>query len=56
MQYPIEYKTIPVQFAFLVSKDGTIEMKSIPKTHNKLKFKDEKEARKYIKNLKELLN
>jgi hypothetical protein len=55
MQYPIEYKTIPVQFSFLISKDGTLKMQPVQQVIQEKKFKNEKEAREYIKNLKEII-
>lgn len=55
MTYPIEYKTIPVQFAFLVSADGTVQIQPAGKLKDTLKFDSEKEAREYISNLTEIL-
>ena len=47
MTSPIIYKSIPTQYAFFTEDDGT--------KLDGMKFKDKKEARKYIKNLKEVL-
>lgn len=51
--YPILYKIIPVQFAFYVSKDGTVQITTISDIPKKLKFKDEKDARKFISKYKQ---
>lgn len=48
MQTPLIYKTIPTQFVFLVSKDGTLNITQVSDVPKELKFKSEKEARKYI--------
>lgn len=50
--YPIEYKVVPVQHAFLVSSDGTLQIRQVTKVEREMKFKSEKEARKFIRNYK----
>lgn len=54
MQNPIIYKQIPTQYAFFTEKDGTVRVSLLTKL-DKMKFKDMKEARVYIKSLKEVL-
>ena len=46
---------IPVQFAFLVGKDGTLQIQAVSKLDREIKFKNEKEARNYINNYNEQL-
>ncbi len=55
MTYPIIYKTIPVQFAFLVHEDGRLQIKMLSPVESEKKFNSEKEAREYIESLKEIL-
>jgi hypothetical protein len=55
MNYPIEYKMIPTQFAFLVGDDGTVQIKQVTKPPKEMKCKDVKEARKFIREFKELI-
>jgi hypothetical protein len=55
MTYPIVYKSILVQFAFLVHKDGKLQIKMLSPLPPEKKFDSEKEAREYVKNLKEIL-
>ena len=55
MKSPIEYKTIKVQFAFFVHEDGRLQMKMLNPLPPEKKFENEKEARKYVKNLKEII-
>lgn len=50
MTYPIEYKKILVQFAFLVHKDGTLQITPVTKVEREMKFKNDKEARNYVEN------
>lgn len=56
-KYPIEYKMIPVQFAFLVSHDGTVQMSPVDKSkmEQNLEFKSEAEAREFISQLNEIV-
>lgn len=54
-KYPIEYKPIRVQFAFLVSADGTVQMQPVTPIERTRTFASEKEARAFISNLSELL-
>lgn len=49
---PLYYKLIPVQYVFLVSKDGTLKIKPVSDVPKEIKFKSEKEALEYIKNYK----
>lgn len=51
---PIIYRQIPTQYAFFVEKDGSVKVTIVTKLDN-MKFKDEKEARSYIKKLKEVI-
>lgn len=51
---PIIYKTIPTQYAFFVSEDGSVKVTLVTKLKD-MKFESEKEARFYIKNLKEII-
>jgi len=53
--FPIIYKMIPVQFAFLVSKDGMVQINPVSDVPKKMKFESEKKARKFISNYKEQL-
>jgi len=55
MTYPIEYKSIPVQFAFLVHKDGGLQIKMLSPLPPFKQFDSEKEARQFIKELKEII-
>jgi hypothetical protein len=55
MTYPIIYKTIPVQFAFMVHADGRLQIKMLSPMEVEKKFKTEKEAREFVDNLKEVL-
>jgi hypothetical protein len=55
MTYPIIYKTIPVQFAFLVHEDGRLQIQMLHPLETEKKFKSEKEARDYVKSLKKIL-
>lgn len=52
IKYPIIYKKIPTQYAFYVSSDGTLQIKQVTDIPKVIKFKNENEARKYIKNYK----
>ena len=54
MIYPIIYKEIPTQYAFFIEDDGTVKVTIVTKLDN-MKFKDMKEARSYIKKLKQVL-
>lgn len=54
MKYPIVYKSIPTQYAFYVEDDGTVQVSIVTKLHN-MKFASEKDARDYIKKLKEVI-
>lgn len=51
---PIIYKTLKTQYAFFVSEDGSVKATVVTKLKD-IKFESEKEARSYIKNLKEVL-
>jgi hypothetical protein len=55
MTYPIIYKQLKVQFAFLVHKDGRLQIQMLHPLETEKKFKSEKEAREFIKELKEIL-
>lgn len=48
---------IPVQFAFLVSHDGTVQMSPVDKSkmEQNLEFKSEAEAREFISQLNEIV-
>lgn len=48
--YPIVYKTIPTQYIFLVLKTGLLKITPVTNTPREIQFKDEREAREYIKN------
>lgn len=50
--YPIEYKVVPVQHAFLVSSDGTLQIRQVTKVEREMKFKSEREAREFIRDYK----
>lgn len=52
MTSPIIYKQIPTQYAFYVSKDGTLKITPVTDVPKVMKFKGEKEARKFIQNYK----
>lgn len=52
MTYPIEYKMIPVQHAFYVHEDGTLQITPLTKVDRVMKFKNEKEAREFINSYK----
>lgn len=54
MKSPIIYKQIPTQYAFLVNKEGSVKVTVVTKL-NDMKFSSEKEARDYIKKLKEII-
>lgn len=54
-QSPIEYKTIPTQYAFLVHEDGTMQIHQVTTPAKEMKFDTPKQAREYIKNLEEIL-
>lgn len=53
--YPIEYRTIPTEYSFLVESDGTLHIQPVTNIPRTIKFKDEAEAREYISNYKEQL-
>ena len=55
MTYPIIYKTLKVQFAFMVHSDGRLQIKMLSPMEAEKKFESEKEAREFIKKLKEVL-
>jgi hypothetical protein len=55
MTYPIVYKTLKVQFAFLVHEDGRLQINMLSPLPPEKKFDSEKEAREYVKNLKEII-
>jgi hypothetical protein len=55
MTYPIIYKQIPVQFAFMVHADGRLQIKMLSPMEVEKKFETEKEAREYVESLKEVL-
>lgn len=52
--YPIIYRTIPTQYAFLVSDDGTVKV-NVLNSMGEHKFANESEARKWINGLKEII-
>lgn len=52
---PIEYKTVPTQYAFLVSDDGLVKVQAMRELPSERKFASESEARKWISNLRELI-
>jgi hypothetical protein len=51
MTYPIIYKQISVQVAFLVHEDGTLQIKMLSPLPGEMKFANEKDAREYIEKL-----
>lgn len=55
MTSPIVYKKIPVQFAFLVHEDGRLQIKMLSPLPAEKNFESDKEARKFIRELKEIL-
>lgn len=55
MIYPIIYKTIPVQYAFLVSDNGTLQIQQVTKHDTVKKFASEQEAREFINNYNQQL-
>jgi hypothetical protein len=55
MTYPIIYKKLNVQFAFLVHKDGRLQIKMLSPLETEKKFETEQEARDYVESLKEIL-
>lgn len=55
MKYPILYRKIPVQFAFMVHEDGRVQVSMLHPLEKEMKFKSEKEAREFISKLKEIL-
>jgi hypothetical protein len=55
MTYPIIYKQLKVQFAFLVHEDGRLQIQMLHPLETEKKFDSPKEARRYVKNLKEIL-
>ena len=55
MTYPIIYKQLKVQFAFLVHEDGRLQIQMLHPLETEKKFDSEKDAREYVKNLKEIL-
>lgn len=52
MKSPIEYRLIPTQYAFLVSEDGTLQIKQMTDVPKTMKFASEQEAREFIKEYK----
>lgn len=52
---PIEYKTVPTQYAFLVSDDGTVKVQAMRELPSERKFANEDEARKWIDSITEIL-
>lgn len=52
---PIIYKTIKVQFAFFIHPDGRLQIKMLSPIESEKKFSSEKEAREFIKKLKQIL-
>lgn len=55
MSNPIYYKTLKVQFAFLISPDGKVKQQMLHPLELEKQFKSEAEAKKYVKSLKEIL-
>ena len=55
MKYPIEYKQIPVQFAFYIHEDGKLQIEMLHPVHKEMQFENEVEAREYVSNLKEII-
>jgi hypothetical protein len=55
MKYPIIYKQIPVQFAFMIHEDGRLQAIMLNPILQEKKFENGKEARKYVENLDEIL-
>lgn len=56
--HPIYYKTIPVQFAFLLTEDGEkvrVRIKQVTSLGIEKEFKTLKEAKQFIKNIKVIL-
>lgn len=52
---PIRYKKILTQYAFFIKKDGTVLTQIVTKLPSEQKFKSEKEAREFIRKLKEII-
>lgn len=55
MKSPIIYKQLKVQFAFYIHEDGRLQIEMLHPVSKEMKFKSEKEAREFIKKLKEIL-
>ena len=55
MPSQIIYKTLKVQFAFLISSDGKVKQQMLHPVELEKQFKSEVEAKKYVKSLKEIL-
>ena len=55
MKYPIIYKTLKVQFAFMVHEDGRLQIKQLTPIESEKQFSSEKEARAFVEKLKEVL-
>ena len=55
MTNPIIYKTLEVQFAFMVHKDGRLQIKMLSPMEQEKKFESEKEAREYVQSLDKVL-
>lgn len=53
--YPILYKTIPTQYAFLVSKSGKVKIRALRDLPAEKEFESEDEAREWIESLKSVL-
>lgn len=53
MRSPITYKLIPTQFAFL-QEGNKVRIIQLTKPYQEKEFKDEEEARNYIKNTKKI--
>lgn len=52
---PIIYKTLKVQFAFLIKDDGTLKIKMLSPIESEKKFKSKEEAKEFIRKLKVIL-
>ena len=49
---PIVYKTIPTQYAFLVSEDGRVEIQAVTRIEKTKYFETEAQARAWVEDYK----
>jgi hypothetical protein len=55
LTYPIIYKMIPTQYAFLINSNGLIQIQQVTPQPPTKQFTSEQEAREYINNLTTIL-